>query len=375
MKPRDANDILREDGEDALRAQFDNAARQPRQPRAAARRELTVAAWLNRRLPERDYLIEDLLCTTARWLISGDTGIGKTLFSLELGFAIAAGANFLIWKGGRRSRVMYLDGEMPAETMKERIVAAATIYGDVDLFAYNRDLLGSNAMPPLNRPEGQKWLWREIEAVKPDLIVFDSLMCLLVGPLSEEETWQPISPLIRQLSARRIAQLWLNHTGHDASRSFGTKTKEWEMDTVAMLSRKEGDEEAILLEFKKARLRTPRTAGLFKPQLIQRREHGWTSQPANVTPKEGIIERKRIWLVDAYNTLAGDVPLTQDHNGRPVRKVPIAAIRETMVKRGHLEKEDGKLPPRERTNFQRAREGLIVSNQFAADEAHVWSIK
>jgi RecA-family ATPase len=143
-------------------------------------------------LPERDHLLEDLLCTTARWLISGDTGIGKTLFSLELGFAITAGANFLIWKGGRRSRVMCLDDEMPAETMKERIEAAAAIYGDVDLFAYNRDILGSSAMPPLNKPEGQRWLWQEIEAVKPDLIIFDSLMCLLVGPLSEEETWQPI---------------------------------------------------------------------------------------------------------------------------------------------------------------------------------------
>ena len=33
-KPRDANDILREEGEDALRAQFDKAARQPCQPPA-----------------------------------------------------------------------------------------------------------------------------------------------------------------------------------------------------------------------------------------------------------------------------------------------------------------------------------------------------
>ena len=45
-------------------------------------------------------------------------------------FAIAAGANFLNWNGVRPARVMYLDGEMPAETMKERIEAAAAIYGD-----------------------------------------------------------------------------------------------------------------------------------------------------------------------------------------------------------------------------------------------------
>ena len=131
-----------------------------------------------------------MLCTTSRWLISGDTGIGKTLFGLELGFAAAAEREFSqLERRAAAPRVMYLDGEMPAETMKERIESAAAIYGNVDLYAYNRDELAADAMPPLNKPEGQKWLWREIEAVKPDLIIFDSLMCLLVGPLSEEETW------------------------------------------------------------------------------------------------------------------------------------------------------------------------------------------
>jgi hypothetical protein len=38
-------------------------------------------------------------------------------------------------------------------------------------------------MQPLNTPEGEKWLWREIEAAKPDAIVFDSIMCLLAGTM------------------------------------------------------------------------------------------------------------------------------------------------------------------------------------------------
>ena len=153
-----------------------------RKPLDPERRALLVSAWRKRELPGRDYLLENVFCTTSRWLISGDTGIGKTLFANELGFAMGASANFLNWHGVARSlppRIMYLDGEMPAETMKERIEEAATIYGDVSMYVYNRDDLGPDAMPPLNRPEGQKWLWHEIETVKPDVIVFDSLMCLL----------------------------------------------------------------------------------------------------------------------------------------------------------------------------------------------------
>jgi hypothetical protein len=362
----------------ALAPDYDAAPNGPAPP--SDRSNLLVSAWRKRELPPRDYLLEGLLCTTSRWLISGDTGIGKTLFALELGFAAAASANFLIWKGVQPvepRRVMYLDGEMPAETIKERIEAAAAIYGDeVKLFAYNRDDLGPDALPPLNKPEGQKWLWCEIEIVKPDLIIFDSLMCLLVSPLAEEETWQPCAPLIRQISARRIAQVWLNHTGHDPTRSFGTKTKEWEFDLVSMLSKVPNDDTAVLLEFTKARLRTPQTVGLFKPQLIRRLEYGWTTEAATISgSKESVGARKRAWLQDAYRDLSDDVPLATGHNAAPVRKVSIENIRQTMIKRGHLEAEDGKLPASERKAFQRAREELIRSGLFAADADHLWSIK
>jgi hypothetical protein len=57
---------------------------------------------------------------------------------------------------------------------------------DLQFNGYNRDVLGDGEMPPLNTPEGEKRLWREIEAVKPDAIVFDSIMCLLAGSMSEE---------------------------------------------------------------------------------------------------------------------------------------------------------------------------------------------
>jgi hypothetical protein len=89
-------------------------------------------------------------------------------------------------------------------------------------------------------------------------------MCLLVGPMSDEATWAPMKPLVCELSTKRIAQIWFNHA-NDLGKSFGDKTREWEMDTVAKLSKVEGGETAIRLEFIKARLRTPNTAGQFMP--------------------------------------------------------------------------------------------------------------
>ena len=87
-------------------------------------------------------------------------------------------------------------------------------------------------MPPLNKPEGQAWLWREIDAVKPDLIVFDSMMCLLVGPLSEEETWAPMFAADpATFIAPDRAGLAQPHRPR-RQQGFGTKTKEWEFDTA-----------------------------------------------------------------------------------------------------------------------------------------------
>ena len=97
--------------------------------------------------------------------------------------------------------------------------------------------------------------------------------------MSEEEVWEPMKPVIRRLSSRRIAQIWLHHTGHDHKKSFGTKTREWELDTVMSLTRPrdesstnvlEDDRGSILMEFTKARLRKPATRDQFATRLIYR---------------------------------------------------------------------------------------------------------
>jgi hypothetical protein len=187
------------------------------------RARLTLSAWLDRPLPDRDYLLGDVLCTTSRWFGIGETGIGKTLFGMALGGACAKGSGFLNWQARRPSRVMYLDGELPVETFKERMQLVADRHGrDLQLYGYNREDLGFDRVPPLNTDLGQAWLRREIEAIKPDQILFDSIMCLLVGPMQDEATWAPMKPLVCELSARKIAQVWFNHA-NDLGKSFGDK--------------------------------------------------------------------------------------------------------------------------------------------------------
>jgi RecA-family ATPase len=269
VKEDDANDILQCEAADVLRDAFDRAVTmQPRE-------DLLLSAWLTRNLPPRDHLLGKVFCTTSRWLIFGDTGVGKTLVALSMAGAMAAASSFLDWEGKRRARVVYLDGEMPAETFQERMQLVADEFGsDLLIFGYNRDVLGPDEMPPLNTPEGEAWLFREIKAVQPDAIIFDSVMCLRIGTMGEEESWSPVKLLMRKITSKRIGQIWLHHTGHDKSKSFGTKTREWEMEAVVKLTTSES-EQNITMEFTKSRLRIPQNREQFKSRRIVREESGW----------------------------------------------------------------------------------------------------
>ena len=349
----------------------------------ASRDELLVSAWRQRVLPPRDYLSGDVLCTTSRVLVIGETGIGKTLLCLDWAGAMASGADFLGWRGRRRARVMYLDGELPAETFKERIELIGDRYGDdVKVFGYNRDVLKADDMPPLNTEAGRAWLWREIEAAKPDVIFFDAVMCLLIGKMGEEDSWAPIKDLVRQISSRRIAQIWLHHTGHDASKSFGTKTREWEMDTVMMLSKIEaesGEPEmsaAFELKFTKARMRTPANFQQFATKTVRRAESGFVAEDVPAAgkdkPKADFAILRKAFL-NAYERLADGVEKSHGFDGALVRKVKVDDIREELKDRGFLALNDrGQVTGASRLNLYRVKADLLDKKGFVEQAGLIW---
>jgi hypothetical protein len=285
----------------------------------------------------------------------------------------------LNWEAGRPARVMFIDGELPVETFKERMQLVADCYGrDIPFFGYNREDLGFDGMPPLNTPLGQEWLRREIEATKPDLVIFDSIMCLLVGSMQDEATWAPMKPLVCELSARKIAQVWFNHA-NDLGKSFGDKTREWEMDTVAKLSKVEGDETAIRLDFIKARLRTPKTAGQFSPlinsakrRLVLRDCQGRRERPEGWQRCRDGPGRACQGLRPSCRRRTEDLGLD---DRSIVLKVPTADIRDELKNRGFLDLDDnGAISRVSRNHFSRAKKLLLRRGIFAERKNQIWRL-
>ena len=128
-------------------------------------------------------------------------------------------------------------------------------------------------------PDGQIDIQKQIRLIgQVDLIVFDNIMSLIAGDQKDEEGWAKAMPWINSLTRRKIAQVWLHHTGHDTSRGYGTKTREWQMDTVLQFDRVERPDSDVSfnLHFAKAREREPATRNDFRDVKIALVNNEWT---------------------------------------------------------------------------------------------------
>ena len=343
------------------------------------REHLSTSAWLSKNIRERDYLLGSVICTTSRWMVYGQTGLGKTLFVMNIAAAMSVAANTMGWQGKRKCTVMYLDGEMPAETFKERIEQVVALYGsDAQIYGYNRDDLDDEQMPPLNTPEGEAWLWKEIAIVKPDVIVFDSIMCLLGGDMKEEDSWEPVKTMIRRLTSMRIAQIWMHHAGHNAGQAYGTSTRTWEMDTVVRLERLKEGESGFKFSFDKARLRTHENEADFVPRTACLTSDGWQTEETKQTTKKGDL---RATLATRFlrelDTLT--LHLTESNrrglDGNPVKTVCIDKIKDEMKRYDVFPTDEkGQLTSNARNTLARAKQDLVDAGKIVIVDGMAWRI-
>jgi hypothetical protein len=273
--------------------------RLPPDPAAALRSMLSIEAWAERDIPEPDFLLGSLITTTSRAFLVGRTGLGKTMLGLAIAVGVASGRGFLHWRSSRAARVLYVDGEMPGELIKARAIDALRRAGSPpppgNLIIFGRDIeeevavafptLGTLA--PLNTEGGQNFIHGLIGLLGGvDLVVFDNVMSLVAGDQKDEVPWSDTMPLIQALTGKRVGQLWLDHTGHNSDRQYGSATKAWRFDAVGnMAALPDGERDPRHLAFRlsfdapgKARRRTPDNWREFAPCTIRLCDDRWTSE-------------------------------------------------------------------------------------------------
>jgi putative DNA primase/helicase len=202
-------------------------------------RPLTAAQFLTLELSPRRKIVGPWLPEKGLAMIYSLRGIGKTLLGMTSAYAIAAGASFLGFTVKEPRKVLYIDGEMPAETMQERLAAIVAGFNSRppadDYFRILISDLSSVGLPDLATPEGQGWIDAHIGDA--EVLLADNLSTLVrSGKENEAEGWLPVQNwTLRHRRAGRAVVL-LHHAGK-AGAQRGTSRREDVLDTVISLRR------------------------------------------------------------------------------------------------------------------------------------------
>lgn len=245
---------------------------------------LNSKEFLSKQLPLREFIIEPCLPKQGLMMIYAKRGVGKTYFALFLAHKIATGGDLFggRWKIYKQAKVLYIDGEMPANAMQERLRSLGCDFinnsGGENLSIINRDLQQNGFMPNLASEEGQ-------EALEPfvkdaDVIVVDNLSTLVRGGKENEaNSWNPIADWALWLRSQGKSVIFIHHAGKDNNQR-GTSKKEDILDTVINLKHPSdyNSEEGARFEvhFEKSRGFTGEEAKPFQVQLkLKENQASW----------------------------------------------------------------------------------------------------
>jgi putative DNA primase/helicase len=190
-------------------------------------------------IPPRDYVLHPVIPTQGLVMCYAPRGIGKTYVALSIAYAVASGQRLCKWEALTPRRVLYIDGEMPASTMQERL--AAIVAGSPkklpspDFLRIITPDMQPNLMPNLAKPEGQSALAPFLKDI--ELVIIDNLATLCrLGRENEAESWLPVQEWILSMRRRGISVLLIHHANKGGGQR-GTSSREDVLDTVISLRR------------------------------------------------------------------------------------------------------------------------------------------
>jgi len=140
-------------------------------------------------IPEEEWILEPLIPNKTIILLDGLGGLGKSIFTMELCFAIATGKSFLMSqiKPVRESPILYLSAEETRFRFNERLRKIQDAYGYAagsffwlstlsDTFKLNTTRMFRKENNQITPTEMADFIEKAIDRIKPKLVVLDSFI-------------------------------------------------------------------------------------------------------------------------------------------------------------------------------------------------------
>jgi KaiC/GvpD/RAD55 family RecA-like ATPase len=243
----------------------------------------TLGELLDRYMPPRDYLLEPLMKENESLMIWAAPGVGKTLLSLSLAIAVAGGGSILGWKASKPWKVLFLDGEMPIDDLRDRLKMLMASVDDLDTEAAldNLTILSRHdqepevSFPDLGDEKNQASFLSWLRWAKFDLVICDNLSTLAY--LEDENSAAAITPVVKflqKIKQSRIGCIVVHHSNKAGSDYRGSSNIATTFEVILGLLEidtilDENQGAAFKLEFTKFRGKWQDTLGSREVRLTE----------------------------------------------------------------------------------------------------------
>jgi hypothetical protein len=149
--------------------------------------------------------------------IFGERGLGKTWLALHIGRQSTEGGKVATWKVLKPRRVLYVDGEMALDGIRERDAALTTVPAD-GMFYLQHEALFHLTGKVLNLTNSivQIALLEQCQREKIEVLILDNLSCLFTGiKENDADAWELVLPWLLELRRKRIAVIIIAHAGRN----------------------------------------------------------------------------------------------------------------------------------------------------------------
>lgn len=180
------------------------------------------------------------------WLTFGSThmiyaprGAGKTFFAISLGLAVVHSSDFGDWELKESVNVLYVDGEMLPQMMKDRIEGLQKNLGEKrsKLFILSSGLNLQNGKSSISvaKPEWREFILEQVIEKSIKLMFLDNISALTPGVEENDSTaWDEIARWGTEVKQTGCSLIFIHHAGKGGQQR-GTSAREDSLDTVISL--------------------------------------------------------------------------------------------------------------------------------------------
>jgi hypothetical protein len=187
-------------------------------------------------IPPRGKIIGNWFFEADLGFIFAPRGVGKTWFALYAAICISEGAKFGDYEVPQARRVLYVDGEMPLELLRQRHKSLSNGANNLSFLSHEHLFQAANSVLSLSDPPIQQALLKYCLENKIEVVFLDNLSCLFSGVKENDaDSWEMVLRWLLELRRNRIAVVIIHHAGRNGAMR-GTSRREDAAFWVVQLS-------------------------------------------------------------------------------------------------------------------------------------------